>query len=142
MANNKWNFHPLLPVLLFLVVLAACFESEIEYGPIGPAGPAGPIGPAGPAGDDATASQEFTGSGRCGQCHEAQYDSFILSGHPQSLTKIENGQPPVFPYDAITGGVLEPPSGLPWEDISYAIGGFKWKALFIDRPILAPKVVL
>lgn len=126
--------HPfILLIILLLVVLAACSEPEVEYGPVGPAGPAGPMGPEGPAGDDATASQEYVGSDRCGQCHEEKYDTFILSGHPYKLTKIENGQPPVYPYDDITGGVTEPPEGYTWEDVSYVIGGFAWKARFIDQ---------
>ena len=57
----------------------------------------------------------------------------MKSGHPYKLTKIENGQPPSFPFDAITGGVLNPPEGYTWDDISYVIGGFGWKARFLDK---------
>ncbi len=42
-------------------------------------------------------------------------------------------RPPVFPYDDRTGGVAEPPAGYAWADISYVIGGFGWKALFVDQ---------
>ncbi len=130
---KRFKFHYLSLLIILLLVLAACSEPEVEYGPIGPAGPAGPMGPVGPAGEDATASQEYVGSDRCGQCHEDQYETFILSGHPYKLTKIENGRPPTYPYDAETGGVSEPPEGYTWQDISYVIGGYAWKARFIDQ---------
>jgi hypothetical protein len=81
---------------------------------------------------DATARQEYLGSEQCGECHEGQYARFKLSGHPYKLTKVENGQPPTFPYDAVTGGVVDPPTGYAWDDISYVIGGFGWKVRFID----------
>ncbi len=123
-----------LSVLLLIVLLfAGCTGPEGPAGPVGPAGATGPLGPAGPPGLDATASQEYIGSEQCGDCHESQYATFVLSGHPYKLTKIENGQPPAFPYDAITGGVNEPPQGYTWDDISYVIGGFGWKARFIDQ---------
>jgi hypothetical protein len=57
----------------------------------------------------------------------------MQSGHPYKLTRVENGGPPVYPYDQITGGVPDPPEGFSWEDISYVIGGFHWKARFIDQ---------
>jgi hypothetical protein len=40
---------------------------------------------------------------------------------------------PTFPYDSITNGVTDPPEGTTWNDISYVIGGFGWKAQFIDQ---------
>ena len=100
---------------------------------MGPAGPRGRQGIQGPPGEAATASQTYVGSERCGSCHEDQYAKFTLSGHPYKLTKIEGGEPPTFPYDAVTGGVTEPPEGYTWNDISYVIGGYGWKARFIDQ---------
>lgn len=125
--------YPFILMILLLAMLAACSDPEVQYGPIGPAGPAGPMGPIGPAGENASANQEYVGSDRCGQCHEDQYETFVLSGHPNDLTKIENGEPPVFPYDAETGGVSEPPEGYTWEDISYVVGGYGWSARFVDQ---------
>lgn len=120
-------------LLLVLFVIAGCAGPAGPEGPVGPAGATGPLGPAGPPGLDATASQEFVGSEQCGECHEGQYAKFKLSGHPYKLTKIENSQPPSFPYDSETGGVVSPPSGYSWSDISYVIGGFGWKARFLDN---------
>ena len=43
-----------------------------------------------------------------------------------------DGQPPTYPYDSVTGGVTTPPEGYTWDDITYVIGGYNWKARFID----------
>jgi hypothetical protein len=120
-------------VIIAAAVLASCTASQGPEGPVGPAGPAGPPGPQGPAGDPAMASQSYIGSDQCGNCHEATYEKFLLSGHPHDLISIENGQPPTYPFDSLTGGVQDPPEGLAWSDISYVIGGFGWKALFVDQ---------
>ena len=121
-------------LLFLLLLLVACAGSQGAEGPVGPAGaagPVGPVGPEGPAGESATASQSYVGSERCGSCHEETYEKFVLSGHPFKLTKIENGEPPLFPYDNVTGGVSDPPEGYSWDDITYVIGGYGWKARFI-----------
>jgi len=123
----------LFAILLTSLLIAGCVGSQGEEGPVGPAGPPGPSGPVGPAGEDATASQVFVGTEVCAGCHEEIYEKFALSGHPYKLTKIENGQPPSFPYDDRTGGVPEPPEGYTWDDISYTIGGYGWKVRFIDQ---------
>ncbi len=124
----SWLLISLAFTLQFLV---GCAGPQGEAGPVGPAGATGPIGPVGPAGSDAAASQEYVGSESCAECHEAEYNKFILSGHPHKLTKIENGEPPQLPFDSLTGGVVDPPQGTTWEEITYVIGGFGWKARFI-----------
>ncbi|HUM71815.1 MAG TPA: hypothetical protein PLK31_23560, partial [Chloroflexota bacterium] len=116
--------HVLLPVLLLLSLMAAsCTGPQGEAGPVGPAGVAGPLGPVGPAGEDATASQTFIGAAQCGSCHEEIYARFVLTGHANALSAISD-QPPAFPYDQVTNGLPEPPTGYTWGDISYVIGGF------------------
>jgi hypothetical protein len=119
--------------IFIILLIAGCAGPQGPEGPVGPAGATGPLGPAGPPGVDATASQEYVGSEKCGECHESQYATFVQSGHPYKLNKVENGQPPVYPHDDITGGITEPPEGYTWDDISYVIGGFGWKARFIDQ---------
>ncbi len=126
--RSPWLLMLLVPAVLFLM---GCAGPQGDAGPVGPAGAAGPIGPVGPPGVDATASQEYIGSEGCGECHEEEYSKFVLSGHPYKLTKIENGEPPQFPFDSRTGGVPDPPQGTTWDDITYVIGGFGWKARFI-----------
>ena len=127
-----------LIVLVVLLSVAAllligCAGPQGADGPVGPAGAPGPMGPVGPPGLDATASQDYSGSEKCGECHEEQYSRFVLSGHPHDLTKIESGEPPGFAYDSFTGGVLEPPEGYSWDDVSYVIGGYGWMARFMDK---------
>ena len=113
-------------------------------GPPGPAGPGGPAGPRGPAGADgaqgppgpaseavevAAAGAEYVGSATCNACHSEIYEVFIQSGHPWKLNKVVNGQPPDYPFTEVP----EPPEGHTWDDVAYVIGGYNWKARFIDQ---------
>jgi len=120
-------------IALLPMLLLACTGGEPEPGPIGPAGPGGPQGPAGPPGEDASVRMEYVGDQKCGQCHEDAYAGYRLSGHPHNLTEIADGEAPEFPYDQETGGLRRPPDGFDWADISYVIGGYAWKALFVDQ---------
>ncbi len=121
-----------LLLIILSALFAACRGQIGPAGPVGPAGAPGPLGPVGPAGEDATASQAYVGSDTCGSCHEDIYARYTLSAHPQALKAID-GEPPQFPYDNITGGLPTPPEGYTWDDISYVIGGFAWKARFIGN---------
>ena len=116
--------------LLILVVLAvaACAGTEGPAGPQGEQGPPGPQGAAGPPGEAAASELDYVGSETCGECHEDLYNTFRMSGHPYKLNAVENGQPPEYPFSQLDG----PPEGYTWEDISYVIGGYGWKARFID----------
>ena len=128
----NWRFL-FVSVCFLMLASVACSGPQGPEGQVGPAGVTGPVGSPGPAGKDgAPASQEYVGSAKCGECHDEQYARFMLSGHPYDLTQIE-GDAPVFPFDEITGGIPNPPEGYTWEDISYVVGGFGWKAQFIDQ---------
>jgi len=74
-------------------------------------------------------TDQYAGSGSCVACHAGIYNQFIQTGHPHILNKIENG-PPSHPSGS---GVPDPPAAYSWSDISYVIGGFGWKANFIDQ---------
>ncbi len=130
------NRYRLLPVIILLTIcltaVVGCAGPQGPEGQLGPAGPAGPIGPVGPAGENATASQEFVGAEKCGECHEDIYNKYTLTGHANDLVKID-GSAPTHPYDEMTGGIPEPPEGYTWDDISYVVGGVGWKALFLDK---------
>ena len=130
MCRTRWLLVGILPIVFLLIV--GCAGPQGEAGPVGPAGPAGPFGPAGPAGEDASASQTYVGSERCGSCHEGEYGRFLLTGHANALHTID-GAPPTLPYDQETGGIATPPAGYEWTDISYVIGGFGWMARFVDQ---------
>ena len=129
-----------LCVLFLMLAVVACSG---ETGPAGPAGPEGPQGPPGsegpegipgapgPPGQDGVsfAPATFIGSQACAECHTETYDVFMKSGHPWKLTKVVDGEPPDYPFTEIPG----PPEGYTWDDISYVIGGYNWKARFIDQ---------
>jgi DNA-directed RNA polymerase subunit M/transcription elongation factor TFIIS len=132
----------LLPILLLLaaLLLSACQGQEGPEGAPGPDGAQGPPGPAGQDGDPGPpgiSGQDgvsfipptFIGAEACAECHEELYDVFIGSGHPYKLNKVVDGQPPEYPFTKLDG----PPEGYTWDDISYVIGGYNWKARFIDQ---------
>jgi hypothetical protein len=133
-------------LVILLVAALAITGCAAEPGPSGPAGPAGsqgPPGPPGPAGADGApgatgpsgadglsyAPPAYVGRETCAECHETINEVFIKSGHPHKLTKIVDGQPPEYPFTEIPS----PPEGYTWDDISYVIGGYNWKARFIDK---------
>jgi len=117
-----------------LLLLAGCAGAEGPEGPAGPAGSAGPEGPQGPEGPTgevvaATAGAEYVGTETCGACHEELFDTFMQGGHAYKLNPVVDGQPPEYPFTEVT----ELPEGYTWDDISYVIGGYNWKARFIDK---------
>ncbi len=138
---TRKTFLLIAVMLIASLALAACAGPQGPEGPPGPAGPAGPEGPQGPPGPEgpegpqgppgepAAAGADYVGSAVCGSCHEDIYAKFMLSGHPYKLNKVVNGQPPEYPYTELT----ELPEGYTWDDISYVIGGYGWKARFIDK---------
>ncbi len=79
----------------------------------------------------AFAQLEFVGDKECERCHKGIYKDYIKSGHPYKLQKID-GAPPTYPKGT-SPGVPTPPEGMSWGDISYVIGGYAWKARFMDQ---------
>jgi predicted CXXCH cytochrome family protein len=129
----------LLFLVLLLLLTVACQEVGVTTGPPGPTGPQGPPGPQGPAGEvgipgppgEPGASFEvaaYIGSEACSQCHGAIHETFSLSGHPHILQPVD-GAAPELPFT----NVAQPPAGTTWDDISYVIGGYNWKVLFVDN---------
>jgi predicted CXXCH cytochrome family protein len=125
-------------IIAGILILSACAGPEGPPGQRGPAGPPGPEGPQGPAGAAGQAGEpgsaggiaqaEYAGSATCSGCHNDIFSAFQNSGHPWILTPVE-GQAPERPFSA----ALEPPAGLTWDDIAYVVGGFYWKARFVDQ---------
>lgn len=85
----------------------------------------------------------FVGSESCQTCHSAIYGDVFESGHPYKLNKVLNGQIPSYPFSTINGaleqiaddnGETDNSLGTPtsYADVSYVIGGFGWKARWID----------
>jgi hypothetical protein len=157
--RNKWlTIGIVLGVIPWLALMAACAGPEGPAGPAGPPGPAGPAGAQGPPGEQgpegspgspgakgppgpqgpaseagvgapAPAGAEYAGSGTCSGCHSDVYAVFMMSGHPWKLNKVVDGQPPDYPFTEVP----DPPQGYTWDDIAYVIGGYNWKARFIDQ---------
>ncbi len=83
-------------------------------------------------------AQEYVGSDRCIQCHNSVnsdlgyniVEEYQKSGHPYKLNEIMGGHP-TYPENTTPGVVL--PNGKTWDDFSYVIGGYGWKARFIDK---------
>lgn len=127
----------ILILMLISLGLFACAGPTGPQGPAGPAGPPGPegpMGPEGPAGEAAEANQaagvpQYVTSTVCAGCHTEIAAEFNLSGHAYKLNKVVDGQPPEYPFTEVP----ELPEGYTWDDISYVIGGYNWKARFIDN---------
>jgi predicted CXXCH cytochrome family protein len=81
--------------------------------------------------EDVTLPSEkaFSGSDECKTCHATIFETFIESGHPYKLMKVQNGMKPIIPFMA------DPllPDGYTWNKISYTIGGYGWKMRFVDE---------
>lgn len=82
---------------------------------------------------------EYVGTQVCLSCHEDKA-SFLETGHNFKLTKVIDGQAPKRPFTDIDGSLailigVENAAGTPksWDDISYAIGGFRRCVMFVDK---------
>ncbi len=71
----------------------------------------------------------FVTAATCNFCHAEVYDEFLETGHPYKLNKVEGGVAPAYPNSTVPN----PPDGYTWDDITYVIGGYGWKARFLDR---------
>jgi len=123
---------------LLVLLITACAGPTGPEGPVGSPGPAGPIGPQGPSGEAGPAGEtgpagaagaEYVGSATCGGCHTELYDTFMKSGHPWIMNPITEGKAPAYPFSKLNN----PPKGYQWKDISYVIGGYHWKANFLNQ---------
>jgi len=72
---------------------------------------------------DIVLAMEFQGSEWCQDCHEGKYSDWKASGHPYKLMKSEEARNRPIPL----------PGGFKWDDISWVIGGYKWKSRYIDN---------
>lgn len=70
----------------------------------------------------------YVGSEACAGCHQSIYEDFVRTGHAQFVHRMCGGAP-IYPFSSLPG----PPEGYAWTDISYVLGGFGWKARFLDR---------
>ena len=76
-----------------------------------------------------SAAAAYVGDQACAGCHSEIYDVYIKSGHPWIMSEVVDGAAPDFPFTAIS----RVPEGYQWEDISYVIGGYAYKALYVNQ---------
>ena len=138
--QKKSLLFAIILLTISAMLIVGCAGAEGEQGPQGEPGEQGPPGPTGrdgvagapgPAGADGLSFEPpvYVGSTACAECHEELHDVFMNSAHPYQLNKIVDGQAPEYPYSEVS----DPPEGYTWEDISYVVGGYNWKARFIDQ---------
>jgi len=73
---------------------------------------------------------KYVGSEQCEPCHGEIHADFVNSGHPYKLNNATDAQQPgYYPFGDLEG----PPPNYSWSDVSHVIGGFRWKARFIDQ---------
>jgi hypothetical protein len=66
--------------------------------------------------------EDYEGSEFCAGCHEENWNDWRVSGHPYKLMKSEMARNRPIPL----------PEGLSWDDVTYVIGGYKWKSRYLD----------
>ena len=75
----------------------------------------------------------FIGTAICIACHSSVtkdiVDAYNDSGHHFALNKISAAAPA---YPSFAPGVPEPPTTFQWSDILYAVGGYAWKANYVN----------
>ncbi|NIO07691.1 MAG: hypothetical protein GTO40_06655, partial [Deltaproteobacteria bacterium] len=65
----------------------------------------------------------YAGPQVCARCHVDKYNDYRASGHPKKLRPAAEARAWGVPL----------PAGYQWSDISYVIGGARWKARFVDK---------
>lgn len=68
-------------------------------------------------GDSGSAQPTYVGAETCKTCHAGKFDDWKQSGHPSILLTASEAQSRSLPL----------PAGVSWSDVSYVIGGHKWK---------------
>lgn len=69
---------------------------------------------------------EYIGSSKCKMCHPDKYDDWTTSGHRYKLNTPEETK-------SFNSPAIPPPDGYTYDDIYMVIGGWGWKARFIDN---------
>ncbi len=105
MKYYRLKLCPLLLGLISLAAFVAFATGEYEFG------------------------ARYAGKESCRDCHRDKYDQFMKSGHAYKLNKVVDGKPPQYPFTE----VKELPKDITWNDVTYVIGGYNWKARFVGK---------
>lgn len=81
--------------------------------------------------DPTNGNASYVTTAVCSPCHFNIVQQQELTGHRHILSQIISGSP-VYPAQAVRAGVPNPPAGFSWADISFVLGGYLWKANFLD----------
>ncbi len=103
-------------LLVVLALLAALYAVQLEPADLASA-------------QEAPFGAEYVGTETCAECHTEIAEVFMKSGHAYKLNPVAGGQPPEYPFTELP----ELPEGYTWDDISYVIGGYNWKARFMNQ---------
>lgn len=68
-------------------------------------------------------ADEYVGAETCRRCHEKEYDEWKNSGHAKIIVNSSD----------IDINTILFPAGYSQKNVSYVIGGYKWKRLFLDK---------
>lgn len=90
------------------------------------------LGPFNNPSDPTNGGAAYIGSAACAACHADVAALNALHGHTQAL-KAVLGAAPEYPSSASRAGVPNPPTGQPWSNVSYVLGGYRHGGLFVDR---------
>ncbi|MBW2123401.1 MAG: hypothetical protein JRH07_16385 [Deltaproteobacteria bacterium] len=69
------------------------------------------------------AKKGYVGPQKCAECHQDTYNDYRATAHPYKLRPAEEAR--------IAG--LPLPKGYTWDDITYVIGGRRWKARYVGK---------
>ncbi len=75
----------------------------------------------------------YVGSQACApaECHGSIYETFSVTGHPFKLNRAADVQAGNY-YPDFVADLPGTPPGSDWSEVTYVIGGYWWKARFID----------
>lgn len=82
------------------------------------------------AAEPGTPRAKYVGSVVCADCHVVVAKAYAESGHAYAMVA-PGGAAPAYPPHT-SPGVPAPPVDLNWSKLSYVIGGYAWKANFMD----------
>ncbi len=107
-------------VTLNVLLMAACGGGDNGFSPPAEA----PVIPSG----------QFATSTVCRICHPEQYASWKISGHAFKLNRVLGAKAPTYPFSTVPSPPVATEAGpaVDWSEVSYVIGGYKWKARFIN----------
>lgn len=77
-------------------------------------------------------AREYVGSQACRPCHSSKHNDWLNHGHGYKFNPVNNGQPPTYPFPSYPHLPTNPPQGFAWNDITAVLGGYFWKARFLD----------